>query len=62
MGEVGKAFVVLKPEVITSAEELLAHLGDRLARYKIPRHIEFVASLPMSAAGKVLRRELRSAT
>ena len=60
-GELGKAFVVLKPEAITSAEELLAHLGDRLARYKIPRSVEFVASLPMSAAGKVLRRELRSA-
>ncbi len=58
-GEVGKAFVVLKPDQTTSAEELLAHLGDQLARYKIPRHVEFVASLPISAAGKVLRRELR---
>jgi fatty-acyl-CoA synthase len=58
-GEVGKAFVVLKPEQTATAEELLAHLGDRLARYKIPRHFKFVASLPISAAGKVLRRELR---
>lgn len=58
-GEVGKAFVVLKPSQSTAAEELLAHLGDRLARYKIPRSVEFVASLPISAAGKVLRRELR---
>jgi len=37
----------------------LAHLGDCLARYKIPRQVEFVASLPISPAGKVLRRELR---
>ena len=58
-GEAGKAFVVLKPDQTASVEELLAHLGDHLARYKIPRHVEFVASLPISAAGKVLRRELR---
>ena len=58
-GEVGKAYVVLKPDQTASAEELLAHLGDCLARYKIPRQIEFVASLPISPAGKVLRRELR---
>lgn len=58
-GEVGKAFVVLKPGQTASAEELLAHLGDSLARYKIPRQVEFVASLPISPAGKVLRRELR---
>jgi fatty-acyl-CoA synthase len=58
-GEVGKAFVLLKPNQTASAEELLAHLADCLARYKIPRQIEFVASLPISPAGKVLRRELR---
>ena len=58
-GEVGKAFIVLKSDQTVIAEELLAHLGDRLARYKIPRFVEFVASLPISAAGKVLRRELR---
>jgi fatty-acyl-CoA synthase len=57
-GEAGKAYVVLKPDQAASAEELLAHLGDCLARYKIPRHVEFVASLPISPAGKVLRREL----
>ncbi len=58
-GEVGKAFVVLKPDQIAGAEALLAHLGDRLARYKIPRYVEFLTALPISAAGKVLRRELR---
>ena len=58
-GEVGKAFVVLKPDQTASAEALLAHLGDCLARYKIPRHVEFLTALPISAAGKVLRRELR---
>ncbi|HOW74378.1 MAG TPA: long-chain fatty acid--CoA ligase [Candidatus Competibacteraceae bacterium] len=58
-GEVGKAFVVLKPDLAASVEELLTHLGEQLARYKIPRHVEFVTALPISAAGKVLRRELR---
>ena len=58
-GEVGKACVVLKPGQTASTEELLAHLDDQLARYKIPRQVEFVASLPISPAGKVLRRELR---
>ncbi len=59
-GEVGKAFVVLKPDPTASAEALLAHLGERLARYKIPRYVEFLTALPISAAGKVLRRELRA--
>ncbi|MFZ1325071.1 MAG: long-chain fatty acid--CoA ligase [Candidatus Contendobacter sp.] len=59
-GEVGKAFVVLKPQQAATTEALLAHLGEHLARYKIPRQVEFVAALPISAAGKVLRRELRS--
>ncbi len=58
-GEVGKAFVVLKPDQTATAEALLAHLGEHLARYKIPRYIEFIAALPISAAGKILRRELR---
>lgn len=58
-GEVGKAFVVLKSNQSVIVEELLAHLSDRIARYKIPRSFEFVDSLPVSAAGKVLRRELR---
>ena len=42
-----------------TAEELLAHLGEHLARYKIPHQVEFVTALPISAAGKVVRRELR---
>lgn len=58
-GEVGKAYVVLKPEQTVTAETLLDYLGEQLARYKIPHYIEFVASLPISPAGKVLRRELR---
>ncbi len=58
-GEVGKACVVLKPGMTASAEELLAHLADNLARYKVPRSVEILPELPISAAGKILKRELR---
>jgi fatty-acyl-CoA synthase len=57
-GEVGKAFVVLKEGVSASADDLIAHLHHQLAGYKVPRTLEFVDSLPISAAGKVLKREL----
>ncbi len=58
-GEVGKAFVVLKPGRKATEEELLEFLRGRLARYKVPKSVEFVDSLPLSPAGKVLKRELR---
>ncbi len=60
-GEVGKAFVVLKPGWELSEEELLEFLRDRLARYKVPKSIEFVDGLPLSPAGKILKRELKKA-
>lgn len=58
-GEVGLACVVLKKGVTATVEELLAHLSGRLARYKIPRRIELLDSLPISPAGKILKRDLR---
>ncbi|HEX5745136.1 MAG TPA: long-chain fatty acid--CoA ligase [Archangium sp.] len=58
-GEVGRAFVVLKPGAQATAEALLEHLRGRVARYKVPKQVELVASLPVSAAGKILKRELR---
>ncbi len=58
--EVGKACVVLKPGHTASESELLQFLNDHLARYKVPKTIEFIDTLPISAAGKVLRRELRA--
>jgi long-chain acyl-CoA synthetase len=53
------AAVVLKPGVQVTAEELIARLRNRLAAYKCPKAIHFTASLPKSAVGKVLRKELR---
>jgi fatty-acyl-CoA synthase len=58
-GEVGRAIVVLKPGSTVSEDELLAHLANRLARYKVPKSIVFAESLPVSGAGKILKRELR---
>jgi fatty-acyl-CoA synthase len=58
-GEVGRACVVLKPGSTVSEEALLDHLRLRLARYKVPKSVVFMDSLPISAAGKILRRELR---
>jgi len=58
-GEVGKACVVLKPGQSTTEEELLKLMTERLAKYKIPKSVTFMDALPISAAGKILKRELR---
>ena len=58
-GEVGKACVVLKPNQTATEEELLKLMTERLAKYKVPKSVTFMASLPISAAGKILKRELR---
>jgi len=59
LGEVGKAFVVLRPGRIVDADGLIAWARSNMANYKVPRAIEFRTELPKNAAGKVLRRELR---
>ncbi len=61
-GEVGLAFVVLKPGADVAEAELLEHLRENLARYKVPKGIELRRSLPLSPAGKILKRELRATT
>jgi fatty-acyl-CoA synthase len=60
-GEVGRAFVVLKPGATATAEALIEFLRAHLARYKVPKRIDLVESLPLSPAGKILKRELRKA-
>ncbi|MCX4093470.1 FadD3 family acyl-CoA ligase [Nocardia sp. alder85J] len=59
MGEVGKAYVVRAPGAAVTAEDVLAHAGRTLANFKVPRYVEFRDQLPYSAAGKVLKRQLR---
>jgi fatty-acyl-CoA synthase len=58
-GEVGKACVVLKPGQSVTEGELLAHMQEHLARYKVPKSVSFMDALPLSSMGKILKRELR---
>jgi acyl-CoA synthetase (AMP-forming)/AMP-acid ligase II len=57
-GEAVTAFVVARPGMVVSAHELIEHCRKRLAPYKKPRAVRFVASLPRSHYGKVLRAQL----
>lgn len=57
-GEIGKAFIVLKPGAQATEQTLLAHMHHFLAGYKVPKVIEFRDSLPISGAGKILKRVL----
>lgn len=59
-GETGMAIVVLKPGADISAEQIIQHCTQCIARFKVPRSVQFVESLPRNAAGKVLKRELRA--
>ena len=64
-GEVVKAFVVPKPEIAAGpalANEIRGFVGQRLAHYQAPREIVFTPSLPLTATGKIVRRELRTLT
>jgi fatty-acyl-CoA synthase len=58
-GEVGCAYVVLRPGADLDEVALRAHLEQRLARYKIPRYVQMCDDLPRNATGKVLRSVLR---
>jgi len=58
-GEIAKPYVVLKPGAAPDSEGILALCGKELAAYKQPRAIQFVADLPKTSTGKIMRRELR---
>ncbi len=58
-GQVGVACVVLVPGAKASAPELIEHARSHLAGFKVPRRVELLDSLPVSGAGKVLKRALR---
>jgi len=53
-----KALVVRHPEARLTAAEVRTHVRDRLARFKVPRDVEFIDELPRNSTGKVLRREV----
>jgi long-chain acyl-CoA synthetase len=58
-GERIKAFVILKQGAVTTPAQLISFCRDRLAPYKVPRAVEFRATLPRTGTGKVNRRLLR---
>jgi long-chain acyl-CoA synthetase len=59
-GEVLKAFVVVRPGAELSSSALLGFLEPRIARMKLPKHVEFIAQVPRNANGKVLKTALRA--
>jgi acyl-CoA synthetase (AMP-forming)/AMP-acid ligase II len=59
MGEVGCAFVILRPGQRATADEIIAWSRKEMANYKVPRAVHFVDAFPLNAAGKVLKFELR---
>ena len=63
-GEVPVAFVALREGFVSGnkmGDELCAFVADRITSYKQPREVRFVDSVPKTASGKILRRELRQA-
>lgn len=61
-GEMVKAFIVRSAGEALTEGAVLAHCRDNLAAYKVPKVVEFIAELPKSTVGKILRRDLRVAS
>jgi acyl-CoA synthetase (AMP-forming)/AMP-acid ligase II len=60
LGEVGMAYVVPAPGRAIDADAILAWARERLANYKVPRYLVSIAELPINAAGKVVKDDLRA--
>ena len=60
-GEVGKAYIALRSGFTLTAEEVIAYCLTGLAKYKSPKHVEFMSELPKGDSGKILKRRLREA-
>jgi len=58
-GESVKAVVVLKPDATATQDDLIGFARQRIAGFKLPKTVDFVAELPRNPSGKVLKRELR---
>ncbi|WP_255326559.1 FadD3 family acyl-CoA ligase [Sphingobium sp. EM0848] len=59
MGEIGKAYVVLRPGQQADERAIIGWARENMANYKVPRRIAFIDALPRNAGGKVLRTALR---
>jgi fatty-acyl-CoA synthase len=58
-GEVPKALVILRPGMSATDAEIIAFCRESLSHYKCPCTVEFVAELPKTATGKILKKDLR---
>jgi long-chain acyl-CoA synthetase len=58
-GEIPKAFIILKEGMEMTEKELVQYCHKRLAGFKIPKEIEFCASFPMTASGKIMKNVLK---
>jgi acyl-CoA synthetase (AMP-forming)/AMP-acid ligase II len=59
LGEIGMAFVVLRPDAAATDDELVTWARNEMANYKAPRYVQLVDELPLNATGKVLKYQLR---
>ena len=59
VSEIPRAFIVLKEGASVTDRDIIEYCKGKLANYKVPRKVDFVTELPMSANGKILRRKLR---
>jgi len=62
LGEVGRAYVVLRPGQMLDEASLIKWCREQMANYKVPRSVVFVAQLPTNPSGKVLKYQLRDTT
>jgi acyl-CoA synthetase (AMP-forming)/AMP-acid ligase II len=62
LGEVGKAFVVVKPGVDLDEQTVIARAREHLANFKAPRSVVFLDALPRNPGGKVVKPQLREMT
>ena len=58
-GETGIAFISLKEGESLEEKEIIQHCINNLAKFKVPKSVEFIDALPRNATGKVLKRNLR---
>ncbi len=58
-GEVGKAFIVARPDATLTLEEVRAYTAERIAKYKAPMHLVLLDELPRNSTGKIQKARLR---
>lgn len=59
-GESVKAIVVAKPDVDLTENEIISYAREKMAGFKVPKSVDFVAEIPRSLTGKILKKDLRS--